>query len=702
MADYHLEALIRPVHEWGGAVIWWSGALITLLVGEIISPVPVIIYTLVGIASARAIFWTARAIRLSRYHGSLWRSHPFRLKRLPFHTDHLYVGRGVRWRQRHAQRLADIEAESTYEDPPRLYKRVRDLERRFRRSKSPLLAALFALTSSASILNPVRPLVDLGGRPALHAVVLYEPEEDVLLDETMRNGHLLVTGTTRSGKTRLLELLARQDIRRGDTTVIIDPKGDAELLMRVYAEAIACGRADDFYLFHLGIPGASARYNPFGSFYRITEVPTRVAANLPAEGQSLAFREFVWRYVNTIARALTGLGTRASAGEIKRYGEDIEPLAGDYLRNYLERHNHRGGRWREEVEHIAAEIAQRQAKAQHRSRPRAPELLAFREYFKQYEIVDDPVALSLIATIEYEPDYLSRLVGSLLPLMEKLCTGQVGELLSPDYVDVDDPRPIFSWSDIIRSGGIVYIGLDALAEPEVAAVVGSAMFSDLAATCGDIFKSGLSTGLPTQAALRPISVHADEFSQLVGNTFVPMANQAGGAGLRLTCYTQVPISDIEAKTGSRAVTGQIIGNFNSQLFLRVEDEVTASLLTKKLKPVRLQRIMVESTANDSSDTTNSIGFTSSNRQRITTEPGDLVSPKELMDLPKGEAFGLLDGGRLYKIRIPLLEPPPVDAPEALQGVVRHMQSNYHTSPTWHEFRDSTLGAQGLDYPPVAA
>ncbi|MEW6999900.1 hypothetical protein M5585_00805 [Serratia ureilytica] len=58
-------------------------------------------------------------------------------------------------------------------------------------------------------------------------------------------------GTTRVGKTRLAELLITQDIRRGDITIVFDPKGDADLLRRVWAEAHRAGRGDELFIFHL-------------------------------------------------------------------------------------------------------------------------------------------------------------------------------------------------------------------------------------------------------------------------------------------------------------------------------------------------------------------------------------------------------------------------------------------------------------------
>lgn len=73
-------------------------------------------------------------------------------------------------------------------------------------------------------------------------------------------------GTTRVGKTRLAELFITQDIRRKrggqhEVVIVFDPKGDADLLKRMYVECKRAGRLNEFYVFHLGWPDHSARYN---------------------------------------------------------------------------------------------------------------------------------------------------------------------------------------------------------------------------------------------------------------------------------------------------------------------------------------------------------------------------------------------------------------------------------------------------------
>jgi hypothetical protein len=81
---------------------------------------------------------------------------------------------------------------------------------------------------------------------------------------------------------------------------------------------------------------------------------------------------------------------------------------------------------------------------------------------------------------------------------------------------------------------VVYIGLDALSDTEVAAAVGNSMFSDLVSVAGHIYKFGIDDGLPGATSGKvAINVHADEFNELMGEEFIPMINKGGGAGMQV-------------------------------------------------------------------------------------------------------------------------------------------------------------------------
>ncbi|MFH2000987.1 MAG: conjugal transfer protein TraG, partial [Planctomycetota bacterium] len=60
--------------------------------------------------------------------------------------------------------------------------------------------------------------------------------------DTYRRGHFWCFGTTRVGKTRVMEHIIEQDIRKGYSVVAIDPKGDIDLFSKITQLAIDTGR----------------------------------------------------------------------------------------------------------------------------------------------------------------------------------------------------------------------------------------------------------------------------------------------------------------------------------------------------------------------------------------------------------------------------------------------------------------------------
>jgi hypothetical protein len=128
-----------------------------------------------------------------------------------------------------------------YVDPPTRHRLARGLERHLEHAPFPL-SALARITAWDSTFNPLRPLPPVGGSPLLHGVEPNEMEVNLPLGE--RVGHTLVLGTTRVGKTRLAEVYITQDIHRvkPEVVIVFDPKGDADLLKRMYVEAKRAGR----------------------------------------------------------------------------------------------------------------------------------------------------------------------------------------------------------------------------------------------------------------------------------------------------------------------------------------------------------------------------------------------------------------------------------------------------------------------------
>lgn len=677
--NHPIESLLRPPVELWSALT--SGCAATVCA---IAPQNLLMSAEIGkiAACAFGVFALARFRQgwtIVRYRRNLRRLPVYRMPadRIPVSDRRLFLGLGFRWRQQHTQRLRDTERPwaKAYVEPTAVYRFARWAEMAW--EPRPPLRPLLALFGREAWWNPFRPLPDVGGKPAIHGVEL--DEAPVYMPLADRVGHTLVLGTTRVGKTRLAEILVAQDIARGDVTIVFDPKGDADLMKRVVAEAKRAGRENALYIFHLGYPEFSARYNPVGSFSRITEVATRISNQLPSQGNSSAFREFAWRFVNVVARALYALGQRPTYELVTRYIVNIDPLFVDYCRKWL---TEESPGWETDVAQRAQKIADKDLPQAMKGRPK--EIVALMQYISENGLFD-PVADGLLSATRYDRTYFDKITASLLPLMEKLISGKTGELISPDYDAIDDRRPIFDWLDVIKRKGIVYVGLDALSDFAVSAAVGNSMFADLVAIAGHIYKHGIDAGVPENARNREkpvISIHADEFNELIGDEFIPLVNKGGGAGVQITAYTQ-SLFDLESRVGSASKAGQIVDNFNSLIMLRVRSPATAELLTAQLPEVQLTTMTLVSGVTDTSDPSLDVDFTSRNEDRIAVADAPMLTPADLIALPKGQAFCLLQGGHLYKVRFPL---PDTGADPAMPNDVRQiaasMQNKYASADRW--------------------
>lgn len=703
MSDrYVMESLLRPAVEMYSATVAGSATFICLTAPWSVALAPSVSWVTAAGFGVLALKRTSQGLKILRYRRNIRRLSRYALTsdQIPVSRRHLFLGKGFQWSPRHTQRLMEARRPECeiYVQPSVMYRMARELEKKMEYS----LPWLCRMTSADSSLNPFRPLPPVGGSSVYHGV---EPDEvNVMSDLGERVGHMLVMGTTRVGKTRLAELMITQDIRRRnaagefEVVIVFDPKGDADLLRRMYAESHRAGRQDNFWVFHLGWPDISARYNAVGRFSRISEVASRVAGQLSGEGNSAAFREFAWRFVNIITRALVALGQRPDYSLILRYVTNIGELYETYVDNLLS----------EKAPQLVASMEARMAiPVADKDLPRH---LQGRENGKKIWVSEqvlgspegkklwDPVLDGLRSAVQYDRTYFDKIVASLLPLLEKLTTGKTAALLAPDYTDLSDPRPILDWHNIIKSRGVVYVGLDALSDPVVAAAVGNSMFADLVSEGGHIYKFGLGDEGENKAGKAVINLHCDEFNELMGDEFIPLINKGGGAGFQVTAYTQT-LSDIEARIGNSAKASQVIGNFNSLVMLRVKEKNTAMLLTDQLPEVGVYQKTLTSGVTDVSRPGEGTDFNSNVSDQVTLVKVPMISPSDIINLPKGQAFALLEGGRLWKIRMPLPVSDDSDRfmPASLKQLADTMEKNYRSGESWWTGGDAGIPG-GLHVP----
>ena len=227
---------LRPVVEFLPAAFFLIGAAHLGLKPDTFFPILPTIATVTAIAFLGLGSWRLwQACGICRYQKHLRRLPRYVLdaKDVPLSFHKLFLGRGFKWDQRHTQRLVESRDPSAqkYLQQGAFYNTARALEIKLEHSRT--MGWLPRMTKQDVWWNPVRPLPPVGGFPPLHGVGT-EDESDTWMDIGERVGHKLVLGTTRVGKTRLLEILVSQDIRRGDIVIVFDPKGDLGNLMLTF------------------------------------------------------------------------------------------------------------------------------------------------------------------------------------------------------------------------------------------------------------------------------------------------------------------------------------------------------------------------------------------------------------------------------------------------------------------------------------
>lgn len=537
---------------------------------------------------------------------------------------HMWLGRGWEWKPKHTQRCYDaLKRDIADFTPPKWYLKMKGIPA----------------------------MKDVVGAPWIHG--LESKEEDQLIDRSALEGHVLVTGTTGAGKTRLLESVVTQYIKfgitTGDCTIIIDPKGDKELMEIARTACEAMGAADKFISFHPAFPSTSIRLDPLKNWSRKTQVASRIAM-LMGSGSSDSFTQFAWRAVNMVADGLLYVGIRPNLKLIKRYvAGGPDELMEQVLAKYFDLHV---PNWQSLMTALIAEVAKAKPGSFPTKLPPSskPELIAYVHYYKNMvpEAERDESVNSLLELTEHPREHYGKVIVNILPLLQMLTTDDLGVMLSPDAEDFDDMRPIFDTGKIIEGGYCLYMGLDSLSDATVGSALAGIVLADLAAKAGEIYNYADADSIKK----RRINLIIDEASEVVNEPMIQLLNKGRGSGFVIWLLTQT-FPDFIAKMGDEAKARQILGNCNNLIALRTIDTPTQQYITERFGKTSIQQLNTSFTGGSRS---NDVGMqqTSGVSQSTSETEVDLIPPTILGRLPAMNYIGLVAGGRIIKGRLPKL------------------------------------------------
>ncbi len=417
--------------------------------------------------------------------------------------------------------------------------------------------------------------------------------------------HVRVLASTGAGKTKsVLSNLLVQGIRKGQFVLVIDPKGDDEVIQVAIDELNKQGRLDDFYYFDITKPELSRSYNPLLNGTP-NQIAARVLATMPKTGTKNAFfeekqKEFLRAIMKGIADIMKL--TRETA---KREGKTINfidlysmvsfaPLSLEYLK---ERFSDRKG----QIDRLSQML----------------------QYWIQGML--------------YESKSSKRYREFLTGLAQHLSKYAFG--LENSYL-INDYAPGIDLYEAMRNGKVVYFSLRALAYPEGEALdIGRMVLMDLQSVAAWRQENSIDSELP-------VLVLIDEASQVVPPEFLSTMEMARSAGISVVLIHQA------REQFREDLSARIDQNTAIKIIMNIQEPQTAEHYANTVgQQLTMFRHIAESGENFLREMKGYLfpGWSYAYREQYDY----IVRPEEFMRLQKGEAF-IIYKGEVVKAKLPFV------------------------------------------------
>ncbi len=356
-----------------------------------------------------------------------------------------------------------------------------------------------------------------------------QKEIEITIKDQDRSGHFGCFGTTRTGKTKLIENILEQDISKGFNTMIIDPKGDVELFSRVVQASAEAGRLEEVMYLSPIYTDYSIMLDPLAYYYMEDELVDHVISGIKAKED----------YFIAIAYEVTQAVIAGLALQARLRGERLNINFYD-IKARSDWSNLK--KFKETLENL----------------PQSEEVTSAIE-----QILNSP------------PDFFSKVSSSLRTTLSALTSGSTGKIVGKCLVNEFIKR----FED--GKGVIFFCNTGSMLARRTAHIIGRVVISMIQSMLGRFYASGRKLN-------PPLCLHIDEGHNMLYKGIEELFNKGGAANVYVHFYTQ-SIAQIEEAVGREAARS-IIDNINTWVYMLVNHPETAkfvelsSPIRKKFQP----------------------------------------------------------------------------------------------------------------------
>ena len=353
---------------------------------------------------------------------------------------------------------------------------------------------------------------------------IYIPDQD-------RKGHTWCFGTTRIGKTKVMENMIEQDIKSGRSVIVIDPKGDIDLLSKIVQVSDEEKRLKQLMFMTPIHPEHSIHIDPLAYYYMPEELVGHIVSGVDV-GRDKFYYNVAYELSLVVVQALILTGRRKESQYKRSFNlNDVKNKVS-----------------KDELVKLRAEVDE------------------FRDD-PDPDIVDYATQLSqdMDKIINSPTDYYSKISANLRVALMELTSGHIGRIIGTAHGNkfisrLEKDEPV-----------ILVVHLASLITKQAAYTLGKVIISMIQSFIGRRFADG-------RKATPPLCVYMDEAQNLLFLGIDDFFAKAGGANVWVHGFSQ-SISQIYSQIG-KDYGNAILDNTNTKLFMRVPDATTATYVAE--------------------------------------------------------------------------------------------------------------------------